>query len=214
MNYIYDIFLNFQSELYDFFEWNYDDKITHIRKIPVFRINPNDFLKLKNSFFRINNDFKEKIHNKTECFNQRKVTTIEYACLFTNAIEVVAILFDKEGRSIKYSNLFIDENTEVIEVCEQLNEECFSYIVNNKKQINNYTTRKDREIIKYIKNEFNLLIKNNENDKLKYLYYECFNKKENRINIVINEFKKWINNYNISNYMKVYDVLKMKPIKK
>ncbi len=214
MNYIYDIFLNFQSELYDFFEWNYDDKITHIRKIPVFRINPNDFLKIKNSSFRINNDFKEKIHNKTECFNQRKVTTIEYACLFTNAIEVVAILFDKEGNSNKYSNLFIDENTEVIEVCEQLEEECFSYIVNNKKQINNYTTRKDREIIKYIKNEFNLLIKNNENDKLKYLYYECFNKKENRINIVINEFKKWINNYNISNYMKVYDVLKMRPIKK
>ena len=118
-----------EREIYDFFEWNYDDKITHIRKIPVFRINPNDFLKIKNSSFRINNDFKEKIHNKTECFNQRKVTTIEYACLFTNAIEVVAILFDKEGNSNKYSNLFIDENTEVIEVCEQLEEEWFSYIV-------------------------------------------------------------------------------------
>ena len=39
MNYIYDILVNFKETLYDFYEWNKNDNITHIRKIPLFRIN-------------------------------------------------------------------------------------------------------------------------------------------------------------------------------
>lgn len=31
MNYIYDIYLNFNEVAYDFFEWNKNDKITHIK---------------------------------------------------------------------------------------------------------------------------------------------------------------------------------------
>ena len=34
MNYIYDILLNFKNKLYDFYDWNINDDITHIRKIP------------------------------------------------------------------------------------------------------------------------------------------------------------------------------------
>ena len=38
MNYIYDILLNFQNEYYDFFEWNTNDQITHIKKIPIIKV--------------------------------------------------------------------------------------------------------------------------------------------------------------------------------
>ena len=39
MNYIYDIYLNFNKELYDFFDWNKSDKLTHIKMIPIFKVN-------------------------------------------------------------------------------------------------------------------------------------------------------------------------------
>ena len=35
MNYIYDILINFNENLYDFYDWNLNDQIDHIRKIPV-----------------------------------------------------------------------------------------------------------------------------------------------------------------------------------
>jgi hypothetical protein len=39
MNYIYDIYLNFNNQLYDFFDWNKSDKLTHIKMIPIFKVN-------------------------------------------------------------------------------------------------------------------------------------------------------------------------------
>ena len=38
MNFIYDILLNFNNEYYEFYDWNNDDKLTHIRKMPIFKI--------------------------------------------------------------------------------------------------------------------------------------------------------------------------------
>ena len=38
MNYIYDILLNFNDMLYDFYDWNVKDNILHIRKIPLIQI--------------------------------------------------------------------------------------------------------------------------------------------------------------------------------
>ena len=39
MNYVYDIYLNFNNELYDFFDWNKNDKLTHIESIPIIKTN-------------------------------------------------------------------------------------------------------------------------------------------------------------------------------
>lgn len=46
MNYIYDIVLNFNKELYEFFEWKDDDNLINIRKIPLIKINDDDFVSL------------------------------------------------------------------------------------------------------------------------------------------------------------------------
>ena len=39
MNYIYDIYLNLNKNLYDFYEWNKSDNIIHIKKIIDFLTN-------------------------------------------------------------------------------------------------------------------------------------------------------------------------------
>ena len=38
MNYIYDVISNFQLNYYDFFDWNKNDKLIHIKMIPIFKV--------------------------------------------------------------------------------------------------------------------------------------------------------------------------------
>ena len=54
MNYIYDIVINLNQQYYDFFEWNQNDVVYHIRKIPIFKIESQDFLNLVSKNFSIN----------------------------------------------------------------------------------------------------------------------------------------------------------------
>ena len=70
MNYVYDVLLNFQKEYYEFFEWNIEDEITHIRKIPIFKISDSDYNTLKKAKIKISNNFINKINNKTEVYKK------------------------------------------------------------------------------------------------------------------------------------------------
>ena len=105
MNYIYDIYLNFNKELYDFFEWNKNDKLIHIKTIPIFKISEQDLkniitynIKLEESFFK---EIKEKstIYNKP---SQKR----NYA-LFCDNTNVLAVEFNNIGKIINKSSLFI-----------------------------------------------------------------------------------------------------------
>lgn len=212
MNYIYDILLNFKEDLYDFFDWNYSDEIEHIRKIPIFRVDCQSFKEIKDNKVIFDSEFLSKIYNKTEVFNHKKVRQIEYAFLLSNGIEVIGFKYNKGNYLI--SKLLIDEDTEVIEVCERLEEEMIGYKIENKRSINTFKTRNDIEIIEYIKHELNNLVKNHEYDKLKYIYYECFDIKENKISNIIKKINTCIESNINFKYMKIYDILKMKAIKR
>ena len=41
MNYTYNIKVNLKNELINFYEWNKMDKITILKKVPVFKVNDN-----------------------------------------------------------------------------------------------------------------------------------------------------------------------------
>ena len=53
MSYIYDILLNYNKELYDFYEWNLDDDICHIRKTPLFKVTTNQLVDIANNDIKI-----------------------------------------------------------------------------------------------------------------------------------------------------------------
>ena len=99
MNYIYDIYLNLNEKNFDFFDWNKNDKLIHIKKIPVFKINEADLKELINNQIKINEDFLLKIYNKTEIWNS--IEKIKYCALFSIYTTIIAIEFDKQGKSIK-----------------------------------------------------------------------------------------------------------------
>ena len=103
MNYIYDIILNFNEQIYDFYEWNKSDNLTHIRKIPLIRINSKDLYNIENNNIRFNEELFNKISNKTEIFSGRTVKNID-ACLFSDGTSVLALKF--KNNKYYYSKFF------------------------------------------------------------------------------------------------------------
>ena len=209
MNYIYDILLDFNDNLYDFFDWNEGDKIIHIRKIPLFKVSAINYNKIQNNKIVISNEFQERIRNKTEMFESQKVTNLDYACLICNGVEVMALLFDKNGMNIKYSSLLIDENDEVVEVSERIDEDNFKFKLLEKNKHFFYLTRLDINIINYVNSEIEKM-KNDKNlGKIKFLYYELFDEKNDDINFIITEIKNKMANYKNEIYLKIYKFLKL-----
>ena len=73
MNYIYDILINLQRKLYDFYEWNVSDDITHVRKTPIFKIRTEQLLDLKDNKVILNSSFLKKISNLKKFFEKERL---------------------------------------------------------------------------------------------------------------------------------------------
>ena len=67
MIYVYDIILNWTDEdkIYEFFEWELNDDLEHIKKIPLFKIDSNTFDDILNYEVKTNDIFLNKI--KVSC---------------------------------------------------------------------------------------------------------------------------------------------------
>ena len=66
MNYIYDIYINLLENYYDSYEWEKTDKIIHLKKIPIIKINKKDYQKLLTNKFKIDKELYKKIKYKTK----------------------------------------------------------------------------------------------------------------------------------------------------
>ena len=200
MNYIYDIYLNLNEKLYDFFDWYKNDKIIHIKKIPVFKVEEDTIKSFIHNQININMDFLKEIYNKTEIWNMSG--KINYCALFSDSNSIIAIEFNKNGKSIKKSFLFIDEELEVLEIINRLNERCIEYKIINKEK-NILKTRKQINEEKFINRE----LKNIEDNKLNYIYFECFGKQEKNKKVILDNINKISKNSKI--YKNLYDILKL-----
>lgn len=207
MNYIYDILLNFKEEYYDFYDWNKNDNIVHIRKIPILKIDTIDLYNIKNNKIKIELKFLEKIRNKTEIFTSKTVKNIEYAFLLSDGKKVLAIL--KQDKKIKKSSLLIDEEMDALEEIEREEMTKIEYKIVDKEGTKELKTRKQNEIEKFVKKELEKI--KNQDEKLKYIYYECFNKKEKSKEKILIELNN-INNHIINE--KLYKFFKLIEVKK
>lgn len=211
MNYVYDVLLNFNKEMYEFYDWNLDDYISHIRKILVFRVDNKTMRDLVNNSIVVDSDFLLKISNRTEMFTKQNVKIINYAALFTNGSFVIGIKFDKNGEIIGRSKLLIDEELDILDSALDMNEYNLKYnlIVDNKNV--SFKTRKEILIEKYILKKLNEVENNKE--MLKYLYYECFNEKNNDFRKMLLKLNKSLTNNWDNFYNKVYNFFKLTTIK-
>lgn len=202
MNFIYDIVLNFNKDFYNFFEWNKNDNIINVKKIPIFLIDNDTFTSMKYDNVIVSKEFINLIRDKTYTYTRSK---LGISCLISNNKEVIAVLFNDNGNLIKRSSLMLDEEEEVLDEIE--NDSLYKINIIKRRKVNienvnrNIKEKKDF-LIKYINEE-----KNDIN--LKYLYYDYFEKDENNIKIIKNDLIKEIkNNWNkkLNNF---YDTVKI-----
>lgn len=203
MNYIYDILLNFNTSFYNFYDWNKKDKIEHIRKIPIFRVDEKTFEDFINYEIKLEENFMEKIQNKTEIFIGRKIKYKTYSFLITNLKKTIAIEV-KKGR-ILMSDLLIDEEEISMESAAFLDEYKIPYKKIKQEKKYAIKTRKQIELEKEIKKELNKIYDEKNIDKLEYIYYECFDKKENNEK----EMYKQINETLENNFYEIYEKLNL-----
>lgn len=206
MTYIYNLTLNFKKEFFDFFEWNSNDKITYIKKIPLIKVTNTDFSLFKNSTICFEKEFKNQLFNKTEKLYEKE-KNIKYACVITNGYESMALKLNKKGINYYKSSLLLEQEEKVTSITFKMKETKPKYII-----LKNYNptfkTRKEKELENFTINTINKMYINKENEKLKFLYFDCFNIKEKNIKKIYTNLKKEIVN-NSKNIEKINNFCKI-----
>ena len=215
MNYIYDITLNLnKNNLYEFYEWREDDVPEFILKIPIYKIDKNAFFDIKNNNVIVDKDFLITIFDKTEVYTEDAISLIRYAALFSDGNNVIGIEFDSSGNSYMKSNLSIDDESEVLEIIKDIKYTLLDYKVKN---INNLQikllTRKEKEEEEYLLNRVNSMYKNNETEKLKYIFYELYNEKLDNLEKVYSKLINVVKN-NESRVKRLLEIISLMENKK
>lgn len=194
MTYISDIFINLHRDYFEFYEWNKKDYIEHIKKIPVIKIDNKMMINIINYDTKIDDKIIKKYIQKCEKYN----TTNHFNYLaLTNGFKAIVILFDSKGNIFKKSSLIFEDEENICLLSNNMRITVINYEIKKKEKITKYT-RFEKERIQYIiKN-----IKKMNKSSLKYLYFDCFNKQENNIDIIINKISSELKNDNIDVYNK------------
>lgn len=202
MNYIYDIILNFNEEFYDFYEWKSNDNVINVRKIPVLKVDENTYISLKNNKVQVSMETIDSLKKNFSLYNEKIEGNI--ICLITNGMSAFGVMFNNNGYLIKRSSMLFDEEEEVIDESENIKEVKIDFIKNEKQKSNNIS-RIVKEKQKFIKDYISSL---DDELTLKYIYYDYFEKEENKNNIkeiLLSEINSEWN----SKLSKLYDLTKL-----
>lgn len=199
MNYIYDIYLNFNKTYYDFYEWNNNDKVMHIKKIPLFKVSTSNLKRMISNKIIISNDIFNSIKNKTDIYNSKEKLS---SLIITDSKNVFALKLDKNGETSATSSLLLEDELDIIAFSLKTKEHNIDYkIVCKNKYL--LSTRKEIDEKKYVLNILNKI----SYDTLKYLYYDYFNKEEENKDIMLKELLKEVqHNYTLNSH--IYNLLK------
>lgn len=175
MVYIYDIVLNFNDELLEFFEWEDNDDIKYIKRLPLIRVNDNLIKDILENNVLFDDLLLDQIKGKTIYYNDKDDNYP--VIVLSNQDIAIAVLVN--NNCYKYSRLLLDEEYEVLNIVSKLDITKVEYSIISKRSINNNLTRKERKIKNILLKEIDYLYNSNKLDKLNYYYYEYFNEINN-----------------------------------
>ena len=185
MNYIFDVCLNFNKELYDFYEWNIDDKVEFFLKIPIIKLEDSDINNFINNNIKVNALFLKKIFNKSQKYYKNTIKNNKYSCIFSSNNKCIAINFDDNGFIDSRSNLSLEEETEVLEFSKFLKYSLIDYKIIKKNSFkNSFYTRKEINMIETLNKYLNKLIEDKNIEEMEYIYYEIYNEKSNNFDVI------------------------------
>ena len=198
MTYIYDVTLNFNEILYDFFEWNNSDTLTHVRKIPIFKVSNEAFIDILSNVIKVSDTILSKIKDKTDIYGKKNKSFT--ACLIRNEDNIIALKLNDEGVSKYISNIVVEEELDILEIKVNTTKTFEYKIIKPRKTL--LTTRYDSMNKTYIEKQLNSLNVDNDSEKIKYLYFEYFGKYITDEKLALNKLKKEFIKNSSSNNLK------------
>jgi len=211
MNMVYDLLLDFEDEVTEFFEWSEDEEIEHIKKIPLFFVSYEMILDLFQNKVMVERSFLEKIYKMTEKYNLER---IDYACLFTDGKVVIGVEFDNSGKSICYSRLQLIDEEEVTKYLKQEDREEVDYQVLEENKRKSMFTKTEKKIKKFLEREILASYDACQFSKLKYLYLEYFEKEENNFLKIRDELLNSVSEHLTKKHFELYEMLRLSTDKK
>lgn len=208
MNYYYDVILNFFETNLMFYEWESDDNLECISKIPLFKVLEKDIYNFLKNNIKINKEFLMQIKDKTSFNNFLLAKTITYAAIFTDGNISVALEFDKEGKVIGRSNLLLEDDLNIHEMSFTLKRKNIKYEILDSIKIND-ELRKEKSIQKTIYNEIRKLYKDKNKDKLSFLFFEWFEKQESNLKNICEKMFDELNHRLDEKQIKIYEIIKL-----
>lgn len=209
MNYIYDVLLNFNDSkrLYNFFEWDTNDNILNVKKVLVFRVSHDTLLDFINYKVKLSKEFLKKIENTAIIYKQNK-KKYTHMVILSDGMKSIGISFNESGITEYKSNMLLEEEEEATFIASKSNPEKIEYKRLSRERNEGFTTRNELEEKEFITKEINNLYKSNNIEKLKYLYIEYFDQKEDNITKAYNDLIKSLNSMD-DKHIILYDLLKL-----
>ncbi len=204
MNYYYDLVLNFNETAFMFYEWNENDVIELIKKIPLFSVNNKVLKDLIYNEIVVDKEFLNLIEDKCELKNG----TLKYVALFASKNGAIALEFNNDGKSISRSFLQVDDEIGVTEMLYTIPLFKFDYTLGQKIKINK-NLRIEEDIKKFIELEIDSLYKKGNFDKLKYLYNEWFLKDSDDLSIIYKDMKEKLKGDLTDKEMNIYNLIRL-----
>ncbi len=178
MKNVYDILVNFKKNPYEFYEWEKDDNIRHIKKIMAFKVEDKVLLDFMNYDILVDKKIMNVIKDQTEVFSGRAINKMNYACLLCNDNSVLALALNDEGLVIGKSKLLFDEADDIIKKSNDMSIYNLEYNVISKNNHNKSLTRKENNEVFLVLKYLNKIYDSKNVDEINYLHYECFDIKE------------------------------------
>lgn len=176
MKNIYDILVNFKKIPYEFYEWNKEDDVKHVKKMPSIKVSDSTLYDIFYNDAVVSKNFLDQIKDKTEIFFGRTVKKVKYACVIYNDDVALSILLNDNGEIIGKSKLLFDEEEDVLKEDVPLKEIDYNIIKKSKKISG--LTRREAKIVLLLSKYLDKIHESKKNDEIKYMYFECFNNVE------------------------------------
>ncbi len=205
MDYYYDVLLNFQEKYCMFYEWDENDVIDHVKKIPLIHITSKAFEDLRQNKIKVNESFLERILYKTKLKHNNY---LKYTAIFSDGKNSLALEFDDNGYSLNKSSLILDDELNINEFTYNVNLEKLEYeIIANEKV--NQETRQEAKVKKILKLEIDNMYRSKNYSKLKYIYLEWFANLKNDMDEMYQEMINKLNDKLTDKEYNIYELIKL-----
>ncbi len=207
MYYYYDILLNFQDNenIYEFYEWEETDDIDFVKKIPLYKISTNNLQEIMKYQVCFEKELIAEIKNKTILKSSQKV--LSNSLIVSDGKDALALELNDDGLVISRSKLLLGDEINLNEIMFTMKEKQLAY-----EKLTKYPKRDNirqiAKIKKLINCEIDTLYESKNFSKLKYIYYEWFNKKNNDSEKIYLEMKKELKKSFDDNQKRIYDLIK------